>query len=454
MRGGDAPGQQRRRACRGADAEASSGGRALVAAPGQRQVHRRRHAARGATDRPRPRPRRRSATRPSCRRGPRSTVPSGPADCPSTYLRANASLTMATAGAPTVSRSVKSRPASSARAVGREPAGVTPLMNVMRSRSGSSGPSGSSIAVVPAVPLTGVISESAGAGDAGHAGGGVARCARTAPAAPRVRRRPRDALTLDDQDAIASKPDVERAPAMQNVRTNRPAATTSTSESATCTTTQRRCRAPAAVAGDAAPCSLSASFGVDARARAAPARCRRAAPSRPRRRAVKPSTRQSSDRSRNDGVARRRQLRARAAGCPTARTAGRAAAPSAASSRLSVSSWRASRQREAPSARRTLSSCRRAVARASSRFAMLAQAISRTSATTAMMVEQRPLVARRAGRRAAGGRRRASAAVAQIALRAARRGQSSGSVASRICGWTPRSAAWPARRSAPASAAP
>ena len=60
--------------------------------------------------------------------------------------------------------------------------------------------------------------------------------------------------------------------------------------------------------------------------------------------------------------------------------------PQADSSALSASSCRAIRQRDAPSATRTLSSCRRALARASSRFAMLAHAISSTSATTAMMM--------------------------------------------------------------------
>ena len=57
------------------------------------------------------------------------------------------------------------------------------------------------------------------------------------------------------------------------------------------------------------------------------------------------------------------------------------------SSTLSASSCRAIRQRDAPSATRTLSSWRRAFARASSRLAMLAQAISSTSATTAMMTK-------------------------------------------------------------------
>ena len=56
-------------------------------------------------------------------------------------------------------------------------------------------------------------------------------------------------------------------------------------------------------------------------------------------------------------------------------------APSAASTRLSVSSWRAMRPRPAPSAARTASSRRRPVARTSSRLATFAQAMISTKAT-------------------------------------------------------------------------
>ena len=56
--------------------------------------------------------------------------------------------------------------------------------------------------------------------------------------------------------------------------------------------------------------------------------------------------------------------------------------PIAASTRLSVTNCRATRQRPAPSAERSDSSRIRTVARASSRFATLAQQISRTKPTT------------------------------------------------------------------------
>ena len=58
------------------------------------------------------------------------------------------------------------------------------------------------------------------------------------------------------------------------------------------------------------------------------------------------------------------------------------APPNAASNTLSVSSCRTSRHRPAPTASRTLISAPRKAARASSRFATLAHAISSTSATT------------------------------------------------------------------------
>ena len=58
--------------------------------------------------------------------------------------------------------------------------------------------------------------------------------------------------------------------------------------------------------------------------------------------------------------------------------------PSEASSTLSVSNWRTSRARSAPIDSRTAISCRRAVARASSRLATLAQAMSSTSPTMAI----------------------------------------------------------------------
>ena len=82
-----------------------------------------------------------------------------------------------------------------------------------------------------------------------------------------------------------------------------------------------------------------------------------------------------------------------AGGCPSARTASPSAAPAADEQQA----FGEQLAREAPAAtrrapRRTLSSCRRAVARASSRLAMLAQAISSTSADDGHEREQRSLV--------------------------------------------------------------
>ena len=63
--------------------------------------------------------------------------------------------------------------------------------------------------------------------------------------------------------------------------------------------------------------------------------------------------------------------------------------PAAASTRLSVSIWRTSRPRPAPSAVRTPTSRSRAALRASSRFATLTQATSSTSTTAPDQREQR-----------------------------------------------------------------
>ena len=70
---------------------------------------------------------------------------------------------------------------------------------------------------------------------------------------------------------------------------------------------------------------------------------------------------------------------------------------------------------------------------------MLAHAISSTSATTTMMVTQRPLIAP-AQRRVAGRRGHERERLLQVSVESFGV-QSGGSVASRICGCTPRSAA-------------
>ena len=71
---------------------------------------------------------------------------------------------------------------------------------------------------------------------------------------------------------------------------------------------------------------------------------------------------------------------------PAQASASPAAAPSAASSTISVSSWRISRARPAPSELRTPISRRRAAERESSRLARFTHAISRTNPTAAVRV--------------------------------------------------------------------
>ena len=74
---------------------------------------------------------------------------------------------------------------------------------------------------------------------------------------------------------------------------------------------------------------------------------------------------------------------------PAGERARRSVPPISASTTLSVRSWRTSRARPAPSAARSDISRRRAVARASWRLAMLAQAMSRISATKPEQDQQR-----------------------------------------------------------------
>ena len=77
---------------------------------------------------------------------------------------------------------------------------------------------------------------------------------------------------------------------------------------------------------------------------------------------------------------------ARSSRMPTQASAMPSGAETAPSSRLSVSSWRMMRPRPAPRAARTDISRARAVARASSRLATLAQAISSTKVTAPIAV--------------------------------------------------------------------
>ena len=250
------------------------------------------------------------------------------------------------------------------------------------------------------LPLTGVMTESPACATPGTA---AAACSTRSKSAARSAGfiSPCWTLTSTTSTLSRSKPR-SRCASAEKVRTNRPAATTSTSDSATCPTTSELPSPTRRSPATPRPCSFSASFGST--------RVARNAGTVPNRitvpiatAAVKPSTRQSSERSRKTVLRLVESWRTSRA-LPHMAKASPSEAPIADSTRLSDRNWRASRQRDAPSATRTLSSWRRAVARASSRLAMFAHAMSSTSPTTIMMAHERPLVAPPQGGRA-GGRR-------------------------------------------------
>ncbi len=164
-----------------------------------------------------------------------------------------------------------------------------------------------------------------------------------------------------------------------NVPTRRPAATMSTIDNATWATTRPLDRPVRASPNAPRPCSLSASIGATRlalKAGAVPNSTAVAAVTA----TVNASTRQSSERS---SVTRVTEVDNCATSMGPAHLANTspASAPMPASTSASTSNSRTRRQRVAPSASRTLNSCRRAVARARSRLAMLPQAIRRTSPT-------------------------------------------------------------------------
>jgi hypothetical protein len=188
-------------------------------------------------------------------------------------------------------------------------------------------------------------------------------------------------IQLTQQHAFGVQPGVEMREVAQSAQ-EKPAPKSRTSESDTWPTTSslpRRSRAgPALVAR---LLSLRTAFGATPLARSAG--------SNPKRIAVKlvtaavnPSTRWSSPMS-SATVAFAVERNCTSSRLPHHANSTPSAPPSPASSRLSVSNWRTRRDRPAPIARRTDSSRCRAAARASSRLATLAHAISSTSPTTA-----------------------------------------------------------------------
>ncbi len=166
-----------------------------------------------------------------------------------------------------------------------------------------------------------------------------------------------------------------------SVRIIRPAPTSSTIASATCATRRalrkrwlRGCIAPRAVSFNVSATSGRALSHAGARPKSTvvaieipTARTRirtSSSPERPR-----------AEFSRYDGASVISPL------MPHDATMTPSAPPASASTALSVSSWRMTRQRPAPSALRTAISLARAVPRASSRFATLAHAINSTKTT-------------------------------------------------------------------------
>ena len=187
-----------------------------------------------------------------------------------------------------------------------------------------------------------------------------------------------------------------------NVRRNSPAATTRTSDTAIWATTSVLRTAKRRSPAIPRPASLSASPGVTLFSPitgATPA----VIAERHARAAVNASTRQSSARSSDTVLCHVLNCCTRSALLHFANTSPNAA-PVTATIRLSMKSSRAIRQRELPSARRTLSSRRRASARASSRLAMFAHATSSTS-PTATTIAKSGVSKRAAQRRVAGGSR-------------------------------------------------
>jgi hypothetical protein len=170
-----------------------------------------------------------------------------------------------------------------------------------------------------------------------------------------------------------------------NDRMNRPSATTRTTDKATCATTSALATRPRLSPPAPRPCSFNASIGATPAARNAGA-----VPNNSAVATVAPIVNArmcpSIDRSRKTVLVAVDSWRT-SSRLPHCATSSPPAAPAAERTRLSANSSRISRLRDAPSATLTLNSCRRVVARASSRLAMFAHATSSTSETTTISVQ-------------------------------------------------------------------
>ena len=173
--------------------------------------------------------------------------------------------------------------------------GVTAFTHDIRSRRASGESGGTAIIVFQPPRATGVVNDTAAADTPGRPRRRRESLEQREPS-PSPRTGLRSTLAVDQQDAAAVEA-ASRVCSATNVRVKRPAATTSASDSATCRTTLA-CRSRARRSSRAAsPCSFSASFGAGGR------RAGRRDAEQQRRReptaVVKPSTRQSSARSRS-----------------------------------------------------------------------------------------------------------------------------------------------------------
>ena len=310
----------------------------------------------------------------------------------------------------------------------------------MLSRSGSGATPWTSTRPFQPMPLTG-----------GTRGDGRARHSRhrgRPPPATRVeeraaalgRRRGPLRVEADEQDPVARR---GRGPGSRAARRSAgrgPAAKTSTSESATWTPP----RAPPSTPGPspATPPALlldrvvgGEPAGAQGRGDAEEERGRRGHAEREEQHAPVQRDVEGHGRSRA-APAVARDLADEQPARPTARRRGRGALRARPGAGSRSGAGGAGAARDAPSASRALSSWRRAFARASSRLARLAQAMSRTRTTTAITIEERALVLAAELGEPGRGRDERERASREGTAPGPAAASASGSVASRICGWT------------------
>ena len=214
----------------------------------------------------------------------------------------------------------------------------------------------------------------------------------------RSRRTAVSAAPVSLNSVLTSSTPLRRKPACVVVRfrnefSNNVAEVSSTNDSATCPATSAQPTPRRERPTTLRPCAFNAFCGsacAERHAGASP----KSTPQATAVTIVKASTRRSMARSSHvaSPPADRKPISTRV---PQLANSTPSAAPSSERSIASVSIRRISRARPAPSARRTAASCCRTVARASSRFATLAHAMSSTSATTTIRTRSAAAYSRR-----------------------------------------------------------